>query len=78
MTHQAHADRPAPVAGPGRCAWAAGNDRREHAQAGHQRRLHDLPPHRPGAKGPDGLPPIGPAWRDVSAKYKGQKDAATS
>ena len=31
----------------------------------------------PGAKGPDGLPPIGPAWRDVSAKYKGQKDAAT-
>ena len=30
----------------------------------------------PGAKGPDGLPPIGPAWRDVSAKYKGQKDAA--
>jgi cytochrome c len=30
----------------------------------------------PGAKGPDGLPPIGPAWKDVSAKYKGQKDAA--
>ena len=30
----------------------------------------------PGAKGPDGLAPIGPAWRDVSAKYKGQKDAA--
>lgn len=29
----------------------------------------------PGAKGPDGLPPIGPAWRDVSAKYQGQKDA---
>ena len=29
----------------------------------------------PGAKGPDGLPPIGPAWRDVSAKYKGQKGA---
>lgn len=29
----------------------------------------------PGAKGPDGLAPIGPAWRDVSAKYKGQKDA---
>jgi cytochrome c len=29
----------------------------------------------PGAKGPDGLPPIGPAWRDVSAKYKGQKKA---
>jgi len=31
----------------------------------------------PGAKGPDGLPPIGPAWQDVAAKYKGQKDAAT-
>lgn len=31
----------------------------------------------PGAKGPDGLPPIGPAWKDVSAKYKGQKDAAS-
>ncbi len=30
----------------------------------------------PGGKGPDGLAPIGPAWRDVSAKYKGQKDAA--
>lgn len=30
----------------------------------------------PGAKGPDGLPPVGPAWRDVSAKYKGQKNAA--
>ena len=30
----------------------------------------------PGAKGPDGLAPIGPAWREVSAKYKGQKDAA--
>ncbi len=29
----------------------------------------------PGAKGPDGLPPIGPAWRDVAAKYKGQKGA---
>jgi len=29
----------------------------------------------PGAKGPDGLAPIGPAWRDVAARYKGQKDA---
>ena len=27
----------------------------------------------PGAKGPDGMAPIGPAWRDVAAKYKGQK-----
>lgn len=30
----------------------------------------------PGGKGLDGLAPIGPAWRDVSAKYKGQKGAA--
>jgi cytochrome c len=29
----------------------------------------------PGAKGPDGMAPIGPAWRDVSVKYKGQKGA---
>ena len=29
----------------------------------------------PGAKGPDGLAPIGPAWRDVAAKYQGQKGA---
>ena len=29
----------------------------------------------PGGKGPDGLAPIGPAWKDVAAKYKGQKDA---
>ncbi len=29
----------------------------------------------PGAKGPDGMAPIGPAWREVAAKYKGQKDA---
>jgi cytochrome c len=30
----------------------------------------------PGGKGPDGLPPVGPAWRDVAAKYKGQAGAA--
>ncbi len=29
----------------------------------------------PGAKGPDGLPPIGPAWKEVAAKYQGQRDA---
>jgi cytochrome c len=28
-----------------------------------------------GAKGPEGLPPIGPAWRDVAQKYQGQKGA---
>jgi cytochrome c len=30
----------------------------------------------PGGKGPDGLPPIGPAWREVALKYQGQKGAA--
>jgi cytochrome c len=29
----------------------------------------------PGGKGPEGLPPIGPAWKDVSAKYQGQAGA---
>ena len=29
----------------------------------------------PGAKGPNGMAPIGPAWRDVAAKYAGNKDA---
>jgi cytochrome c len=26
-------------------------------------------------KGPEGLPPIGPAWRDVAAKYQGKTGA---
>ncbi|HEY1394323.1 MAG TPA: c-type cytochrome [Methylibium sp.] len=30
----------------------------------------------PGAKGPDGLPPVGPPWREVAAKYKGRHGAA--
>ncbi len=30
----------------------------------------------PGAKGPDGLPPIGPPWRDVAVKYKDVPGAA--
>lgn len=29
----------------------------------------------PGAKGPQGLPPVGPAWRDVSAKYRDKSGA---
>lgn len=29
----------------------------------------------PGAKGPEGLPPVGPAWRDVAVKYQGKADA---
>jgi cytochrome c len=29
----------------------------------------------PGAKGPEGLAPVGPAWKDVAAKYKGDKKA---
>ncbi len=30
----------------------------------------------PGGAGPQGLAPIGPAWREVSGRYRGQKDAA--
>ena len=30
----------------------------------------------PGGKGPNGLPPVGPAWRDVAVKYRGQAGAA--
>jgi cytochrome c len=30
----------------------------------------------PGGKGPEGLAPIGPAWKDVATKYKGNKGAA--
>ncbi len=29
----------------------------------------------PGAKGPNGLPPIGPAWKDLAAKYSSVKGA---
>jgi cytochrome c len=29
----------------------------------------------PGGKGPDGLPPIGPSWREVAIKYRGDKGA---
>jgi cytochrome c len=29
----------------------------------------------PGAKGPDGLPPIAPAWRDVAEQYRGKRGA---
>lgn len=28
--------------------------------------------------GPDGVAPIGPAWREVAAKYKGEKAARTN
>ena len=41
---------------------------------------HHIEPDAKGADGqpaggPNGLAPIGPAWRDVSAKYQGQKGA---
>ena len=29
----------------------------------------------PGFRGPDGLPPIGPAWRDVAEQYRGKRGA---
>jgi cytochrome c len=55
--------------------WAAGNDEamRKLANTSGCMTCHHI---EPGAKGPDGLAPIGPAWRDVSAKYAGQKGAA--
>ncbi|WP_298835005.1 c-type cytochrome [uncultured Piscinibacter sp.] len=55
-------------------AMAAGNDDSMTALARHAGCLtcHQV---EPGGKGPDGLPPVGPAWRDVAAKYKGRKGA---
>jgi cytochrome c len=29
----------------------------------------------PGGKGPEGLPPVGPAWRDVAERYQGRSEA---
>lgn len=29
----------------------------------------------PGKTGPNGIAPVGPAWQEVAAKYKGQADA---
>lgn len=29
----------------------------------------------PGARGPDGLPPVGPAWREVAERYRGDTTA---
>lgn len=58
-------------------ASAAGND---DAMTQMARNAGCLTCHQiePGGKGPDGLPPIGPAWRDVAAKYQGQKGAAAA
>ena len=70
--HIRHARRPVWRHRPrlGRCGR-----RRRHAEARRRQQLHDLPPHRPGANGPDGLPPIGPAWPDVAAQYRGLNGA---
>jgi cytochrome c len=32
----------------------------------------------PGAAGPQGLAPVGPAWRDVAVKYRGKSGALES
>lgn len=55
-------------------ALAAGNDDAmlKLASTSGCRTCHAI---EPGVKGPDGLAPVGPAWRDVSAKYKGQAGA---
>lgn len=54
--------------------WAAGADEAmlKLASTSGCITCHSL---EPGGKGPDGLAPIGPAWKDVAAKYKGAKDA---
>ncbi|MDE1947617.1 MAG: c-type cytochrome [Burkholderiales bacterium] len=58
-------------------AFAAGNDDAMAALAAKSgcRTCHAI---EPGAKGPDGLPPVGPPWRDVAAKYRGQADAVNT
>ena len=55
-------------------AGAAGND---DAMTQLARNAGCLTCHQiePGGQGPDGLAPIGPAWKEVSTKYKGQKGA---
>lgn len=57
------------LAGP---AWADSHDKAMQKLANSSGCLtcHQI---EPGAKGPDGMAPIGPAWRDVAAQYKGQK-----
>jgi cytochrome c551/c552 len=59
---------------PGTCRLG----RRRHARAGIAQRLHDCHHIDPGSKGPNGLAPVGPAWRDVSNKYTGQRGAEDS
>jgi cytochrome c len=55
-------------------AWAAGDDEAviKLATGAGCMTCHHI---EPGAKGPNGLPPIGPAWKDVAAKYKSVKGA---
>ena len=57
-------------------AWAAntGNDQAmlQLATSSGCMACHHI---EPGAKGPNGMAPIGPAWHDVAVKYKGQAGA---
>lgn len=54
-------------------AWATTNDEAlKLATASGCMTCHHI---EPGAKGPGGLAPIGPAWKDVAAKYKSVKGA---
>lgn len=52
--------------------WAANTDTSKLARDSGCLTCHAI---ESGAKGPDGMAPIGPPWRDVAAKYKGRKDA---
>ena len=58
------------------CAWADGKlDVEMYALATNSGCLicHHI---ESGAKGPNGMAPIGPNWEDVSLRYKGRNDVA--
>jgi cytochrome c len=56
--------------------WAADEARLiKLAQSGGCLTCHQI---ERGGKGPDGLPPIGPSWREVAIKYRGDKGAQSA
>lgn len=69
--------RTAALAGLALLATAAMGDDRDTAMVQVASRAGCMACHHiePGAKGPEGLPPVGPAWRDVAAKYRGKPGA---
>lgn len=53
-------------------AQAAGDDMLKLANQSGCMTCHHI---ESGAKGPNGMAPIGPAWKEVALKYKGQANA---